>query len=252
MLSLAMKLTTALLTLLLVLLCTSAFGQNRRSAEEQKAGYTLLFNGKDLSGWSGDPRLWKVENGAIVGTTDGNPIQANTFLICEKPFSDFDLKADVKLRNHNSGIQFRSVQLPGPGWIVSGLQADFSEDGESLAWGNLYEERGRGRALMKTPDEGWQVGRKVYHKGDWNTFEIRAEGNRMRIWLNGAMTIDVTDDKAHSGVIALQLHRGDPMRVEFRNMRIKVLTAEDKSAAAAPRYRVVDFPVAFAAALAYE
>jgi len=218
----------------------ATFAQNRLSAEEQQAGYVLLFNGKDLSGWTGDPRLWKVENGVLVGTTDQTPIQENTFLIYEKPFSDFDLRAEVKLRNHNSGIQFRSTVQPGPGWIVGGYQADFSDAGERSAWGNFHEERGRKRTVMKTPDEGWQKGRTLYHKGDWNEIEVRAEGERMRIWLNGSMTIDLTDDKAKSGLIALQLHSGQPMRVEFRNIRIKDLAGAAGQAGA--RYRVVDFP----------
>ncbi len=186
-------------------------------------GWIDLFNGRNLDGWDGDPALWSVHDGAIVGTTDGHPIQANTFLIYKQPFADFILTAQVKLRNHNSGIQFRSVQLPGPGWICSGYQADFSEAGDRSAWGNFYEERGRGRNVMKTPDEGWQIGRRIYHKGDWNDVEIFAQGNRIRLKLNGVQTIDTTDDKAASGIIAIQLHMGEPMRVEARNIRLKVL-----------------------------
>src|SRR5207249_7945193 len=82
-------------------------------------GYTPLFNGKTLDGWDGDPVLWSVQDGAIVGSSDGHPFKVNTFLIYKKRnFSDFILKASIKLRNHTSGIQFRSEQLPGPGWIV--------------------------------------------------------------------------------------------------------------------------------------
>lgn len=183
-----------------------------------------LFNGRNLEGWEGDPQVWRVENGVIVGSTDNHPVQQNTFLIYQKPFSDFLLKAEVRLRNHNSGIHFRSAVLPGPGWVVTGYQADCSEAGpEKSAWGNFYEERGRGRAVMKTPDQGWQIGRKVYRQGDWNEYEILAQGRRIRLTLNGAVTIDTTDDKAATGIIALQLHAGPPMRVEFRNLRIQTL-----------------------------
>jgi hypothetical protein len=209
----------------LLLSLAAAFAQNRLTGEERREGYVLLFNGKDLAGWTGDPRLWKVENGILLGSTDGNPISQNTFLIYDKPFADFDLKADVRLRNGNSGIQLRSAAQPGPGWVVTGYQADFSEDGERSAWGNFYEEKGRGRGVMSTPDQGWQIGRRLYRKGDWNSIEVRAEGPRMRIWVNGGLTIDLTDDKARSGVIALQVHRGDPMRVEFRNFRLKPLAS---------------------------
>jgi hypothetical protein len=187
-------------------------------------GFVSLFNGRDLDGWEGDPAVWRVENGVLVGSSDGHPIAQNTFLIYKKPFSDFILKAEVRLRNHNSGIQFRSRQLPGPGWIVTGYQADLSEAGpEKSAWGNFYEERGRGRAVMPTPDAGWRVGRKVYRSNDWNEYEVLAQGKRIRLTLNGTVTIDTTDDQASSGIIALQLHAGAPMRVEFRNLRLRIL-----------------------------
>lgn len=186
-------------------------------------GFQPLFNGRDLTGWEGDPELWSVENGAIVGSTDRKAAAQNTFLVCEKPFADFILRADVRLRNHNSGIQFRSRLLDGPGWIVTGYQADFSEAGDRSAWGNFYEEKGRGRGVMKTPDEGWRIGRRLYHRGDWNTYEILAQGQRIRLTLNGAVTVDTRDDRASNGVIAIQLHAGEPMRVEVRNIRIKPL-----------------------------
>ncbi|MBI3698209.1 MAG: DUF1080 domain-containing protein, partial [Acidobacteria bacterium] len=98
-------------------------------------GYISLFNGHDLDGWQGDPALWTVQNGVLVGSTDGHPIKQNTFLIYKQPYADFILQADARLRNGNSGIQFRSSALPGPGWVVTGYQADFSEAGERSAWG---------------------------------------------------------------------------------------------------------------------
>ena len=186
-------------------------------------GFIPLFNGKNLDGWGGDPALWSVKDGVIVGTTDGHPIQQNTFLIYQRPYADFILKADVRLRNGNSGIQFRSTAVPGPGWVVTGYQADFSEAGDRSAWGNFYEEKGRGRGVMKTPDEGWRIGQKLVRKGGWNSYEILAQGHRIQIKLNGVVTIDTTDDKAPSGVIAIQLHMGEPMRVECRNIRLKPL-----------------------------
>ena len=198
---------------------------NRLTEQERKDGYILLFNGQDLDGWGGDPAVWSVKDGAIVGTTDHHPIQQNTFLIYQRPQSDFVLKAEVRLRNGNSGIQFRSTHLPGPGWIVSGYQADFSDAGDRSAWGNFYEERGRSRTIMKTPDEGWLKAKSVVRLKDWNEYEILADGKHIRLKLNGVVTIDATDDKASSGVIAIQLHSGDPMQVECRNIRLKRLNA---------------------------
>jgi hypothetical protein len=169
------------------------------AAQENKEGYISLFNGKNLDGWEGDPAVWSVRDGAIVGSTDGHAIKVNTFLIYQKKFSDFILQADARLRNHNSGIQFRSAQLPGPGWIVMGYQADISDAGDRSAWGNFYEERGRGRNVMKTPDEGWQKAKAVLRRGDWNTYEILAQGAHIKLTFNGVVTIDTQDDKAAEG-----------------------------------------------------
>lgn len=197
---------------------------NHLTQQEKKDGYTLMFNGKDLTGWEGDPALWSVQSDAIVGSSDGHPFKVNTFLIYKGTYRNFILKADIKLRNHNSGIQFRSVQLPGAGWMVKGLQADASEVGpEKSAWGNLYEERGRGRNIMKTPDQGWLIAKDIVHHQDWNSYEILADGDHIRLTFNGKVTIDVHDSNALSGIIALQMHAGEPMRVEFRNLRMKEL-----------------------------
>ena len=197
---------------------------NTLSVAEQKEGYTLLFNGKNLDGWDGDPALWSVEDGAIVGSSDRHPFTVNTFLVYKKRnFSNFILRGDIKLRNHNSGIQFRSELFPGPGWIVAGYQADASDVGDHSAWGNLYEERGRGRNIMKSQDEGWLKAKPVFHKGDWNSYEILAEGPHIRLTFNGVVTIDTQDTKASTGVIALQMHMGELMRVDFRNLKIRIL-----------------------------
>jgi hypothetical protein len=103
-----------------------------RGADQR--GWKELFDGKTLSGWDGDPRFWKVENGTIVGSTDEHTAPHNTFLIHKDPVSNFHLIAEVKLRNNNSGIQFRSERREN--WIVAGYQADFSEAGDRSAWGN--------------------------------------------------------------------------------------------------------------------
>ena len=202
----------------------SASGQPDQLTEAEVAdGYVLLFNGNSLENWDGDPRLWSVRDGAIVGSSDGHTVTVNTFLIHQERFSDFILRLDVRLRNGNSGIQFRSQHMPGPGWVVHGYQADLSDAGERSAWGNFYEEKGRGRGMMSTPDEGWQRAKGVVRSQDWNQYEIRAEGDSVRLTLNDKVTFEGTDDRATSGVIAIQLHSGPDMQVECRNIRIKPL-----------------------------
>jgi len=215
---------TRLIFLVLSAAATLAGSLNELTPQEKQDGYRLLFNGKSLDGWQGDPVRWTVKDGEIVGSSDGHPFKVNTFLIYKGTFRNFILKADIKLRNHNSGIQFRSEQLNGEGWMVRGYQADASEVGdEKSAWGNLYEERLRGRNAMKTPDEGWVIANSLLHRGDWNTYEILAEGDHIRLTFNGTVTIDMHDSASASGIIALQLHAGPEMQVEFRNLKIKEL-----------------------------
>jgi hypothetical protein len=202
----------------------AAAPNNQLTLQEKKEGYKLLFNGKNLDGWEGDPVRWTVSDGEIIGSSDGHPFKVNTFLIKKGTYKNFILKGDIKLRNHNSGIQFRSEQLPGEGWMVRGYQADASEvDDQKSAWGNLYEERLRGRNAMKTQDEGWLIAKPLVHHGDWNTYEILADGDHIRLTFNGVVTIDMHDKASSSGIIALQLHAGPEMRVEFRNLKIKEL-----------------------------
>jgi hypothetical protein len=188
---------------------------------EEPAGFVPLFNGKDLTGWEGDPRVWSVRDGAIVGSTDNASVEQNTFLVYKQPYADFVLRFEIKLRDGNSGVQFRSTRQSS--FVVSGLQADASDAGDRSAWGNLYEERGRGRGLMRTQDEGWQKAKTVVRKGEWNRYEIFAKGRQVVLRLNGMETINQEVDKTGAGVIAIQLHRGPPMEVQLRNILLKPL-----------------------------
>ena len=188
-----------------------------RDAADQEAreGFRPLFNGRDLGGWDGDPRLWRVGDGVIVGSTEGVTLQSNSFLITRRSFGDFHLKAQVKLRNHNSGIQFRSEALPD--WGVRGLQADMAENNH---WGSVYDERGKRGILVN----GWNgKAEKAVRANDWNDYEILCDGDFIQLRVNGVVTAELRDTARMSGVIALQLHRGPAMEAQFRNLRIKVL-----------------------------
>jgi len=199
-----MKLFTALLVI-----CSCA-------AMAQESGFKPLFDGKTLKGWDGDPKLWSVQNGEILGSTEGNKIAKNSFLIYrDQNFSDFVLRAQVKLRNHNSGVQFRSEALPE--WVVRGLQADMAEGNW---WGSIYDEKGT-RGVMVN---GWKgKAETVVKAGDWNDIEIYCKGDEIRITLNGLVTAELRDSAKLEGVLALQIHAGPPMEVRFRNIRIKTL-----------------------------
>jgi hypothetical protein len=150
-----------------------------------------------------------------VGSTEGVSLEHNEFLISKQKYANFILRVDMKLRNHNSGVQFRSQVHPE--WVVSGYQADAAENNY---WGCLYEERGQ-RGIMVN---SWkEKGEKVVKLNDWNTYEILCDGDHIQIKLNGTVTADLHDSASLDGVIALQLHRGPAMEAYFRNIEIKVL-----------------------------
>ncbi len=209
-------------------------------AGADEAGFVSMFNGKDLTGWEGDPKLWSVKDGNIVGqTTADNPLKTNTFLIWRagKP-GDFVLRLSFRIENHNSGVQYRSHEIEGVPYGMGGYQADILGDG-SLT-GIVYEERGRG-ILVKVgekvnikPDGKLDV---VGNTGDaakltagvklkdWNDYEVIAEGNHVIQKINGQVFSEFTDDQADKramdGLIGLQLHAGPPMKIEFKDLRVK-------------------------------
>ena len=200
---------------LLAGLAVAASPHNVLTEKEKDQGYELLFNGKNLLGWDGDPDLWSVKDGTLVGSTEGKDLSQNSFLITKEKFSDFILTADVKLRNHNTGIQFRSERLPE--FVIKGYQADAAQD---KWWGSLYGEK-TGRGVIV---DGWAgKGEKLVKTSDWNRYEIYCKGDHIKLSLNGVVTADLKDDMASEGVIALQVHRGPPMQVSFRNVKIKKL-----------------------------
>ena len=174
-----------------------------------------LFNGKDLTGWDGDPKLWSVENGEIVGKSPG--IKKNEFLRSQMIAGDFRLKLKVKLKpnKENSGVQFRSEALPDG--EMKGPQADVGAGW----WGKLYEESGRGLVWDKS-------GEKHVKVDDWNEYEIVAEGSRVRTWLNGQLCVDLDDPKlSRRGIFALQIHSGGAMEVRFKDVKLEVIAPRE-------------------------
>jgi uncharacterized protein (TIGR03067 family) len=227
------------------------------AAAANEEGFTPLFNGKDLAGWDGNFSLWSLKDGAIVGqTSEANSIKNNTFLIWTNgTVGDFELRCSFKIEPlndkgfANSGIQYRSKVLDPKGWVVGGYQADM-EAGKTYT-GILYEER-MTRGIMAARGEKvvWDKSceKKVsgslgssdelqaaIKQGDWNDYVIIAQGNHLQHFINGKQTVDVTDDceskRAMNGVLALQLHAGQPMKVQFRNLRMRAGSAAKESAA---------------------
>jgi hypothetical protein len=211
-----------------------------------------IFNGTDLTGWEGNKDLWSVQDGTITGITPPDPadpkkgiIKHNTFLVWKGgKVGDFTLTFQYRIEKGNSGVQYRSKELaPGAfGPIISGYQADF-EAGTTYS-GILYEERGRGilakrgeKTVIKAGPDGkkpvveqaGKVGDSAAIQAsikseDWNDYKIVAIGNHVQHFINGMQTIDVTDEDAANapkeGLLALQIHAGPPMKVQFKNFKL--------------------------------
>jgi hypothetical protein len=226
-----------------LVLAASGFAQNQVPALAE-TGFKPMFNGTSLSGWDGDPDFWRVENGEIIGETkaDHQPKQ-NTFLIWrESKPGDFEFKMQYKLTGAqaNSGLQYRSVELPDVAkWVLKGYQADI--DVAQTYTGQLYEERGRGfialRGQISYVPNGAKPGsigstgdsnelKGFIHADDWNDLHVIARGNTLIHIINGhVMSVTIDDDKAGrkmDGLIGIQLHRTTAaMKMEVKNVRLK-------------------------------
>ena len=208
------------------------------------AAFGPLFDGATLDGWEGDPKFWRVEDGAIVGqTTPDNPTPRNTFLIWRQGLvDDFELTLSYRLTGGNSGVQYRS--LDGGDFVVGGYQADFTSSPKFT--GILYEERGRGILTLRgqrmtiaadgTKIPGEPIGtaeelQQAIKVDDWNDVRVVARGHRLQHFINGRLMSETTDEQPDKrrleGVLALQLHAGPPMKLEARNIRLKRLRLAD-------------------------
>jgi putative heme-binding domain-containing protein len=243
----------------------------------QDQGWTPLFDGKTLDGWSGDKRYWRVENGLIVGeSTERNPLQTNTFLIYsgdnanDKPveFDNFELRLSYRIYSGNSGVQYRSFLLPGKDnlgnpilplgkpevknpWRVAGYQSEISFGGRSdgMAWGENFRQllafpgerttieqtvmiQRDGIDIPKAVVDGERFAERIEMQklintkaGEWNDLSITADGTKISHVINNGVVCEVIDEDPRyrrlSGLVALQLHWGKPMKVEFKNVRIR-------------------------------
>ena len=212
---------------------------------DAEEGFKPIFDGKTLNGWDGNPKFWRVEDGAITGqTTKDNPTKGNTFIIWRQgKLEDFELRLEYRVFGGNSGIQYRSWEEPEKWgkWVVGGYQADL---GDPFGWwgGALYEERQRGflglRGNKSVVGENHKPkivakfadSKKLesYVKNeDWNEYHIIAKGNHFIHKINGHLMVDITDEDASmrrsGGILAFQVHQGPPMKVQFRNIRLKRL-----------------------------
>ncbi len=236
-------------------------GETAQAAEvpEQEEGFVPIFNGKSLEGWSGDTTYWKVEDGSLVGqVTPTTLLKQNTFIIWQggQP-ADFELKGEFRIAAAgNSGINYRSTAVEGVPFALKGYQADI--DGKNNYTGQNYEERGRTtlayrgqKVAIQSQDDptaslsdniksnAWTGATVTESLGesdalknqikaeDWNEIHLVVKGNRMQHFVNGVLMSDVTDNdttnRKLAGTLGVQVHVGPPMKVEYRNLRLKQL-----------------------------
>jgi hypothetical protein len=227
--------------------------------KKSKDGFVSIFDGKTLKGWKGDPTYWRVEDGTLTGEiTPSTLLKTNSFIVWQggQP-GDFELKGDFKITEAgNSGINYRSDQLTDIPYALRGYQADI--DGKINYTGQNYEERKRATLAYrgeistinayndaptleavraKVAKNNWtnrtvtgSLGaadelKNSIKKEDWNTFHIIAKGNRLQHYINGKLMSDVTDNDTvngmKKGLLGVQVHVGPPMKVQYRDLRIK-------------------------------
>ncbi len=246
-----------ILSALTFLGCASGNNQQQaESSEKQDDEFTEIFDGVSLAGWRGDSSLWRVEDGAIVGEIlPGKELEKNSFIIWEggRP-GDFELVAEYRLTGPgNSGFNYRSEELPDIPFALRGYQADI--DAANTYTGQNYEERGRtilalpGQKVRLPPVDGeisdyakrnvWTATEQLeplgdpdslkthIKSGDWNELRIVAKGNHLQHYINGVLMSDVTDDDEKNrkldGLLGFQVHVGPPMKIAFKNIRLKNL-----------------------------
>lgn len=193
-------------------------------ADEPESGFQPLFDGKSLAGWEGNEKVFRVRDGAIVAGSLEAPIAHNEFLATTERYGDFELRLDAKLvgKGENAGVQFRSERIKDH-FEVIGYQCDMGMAQGKSIWGALYDESRRKKFLAQGDHD--ELAKKV-KADDWNALVIRCQGPRIQIWVNGLATVDYTetdDEAARSGILALQIHGGQPAEASYRNIRLKRL-----------------------------
>lgn len=228
-------------------------------SSQKASGFVQIFDGKTLNGWEGDPTYWRVENGSLVGEiTPSTLLKTNSFIIWRggRP-ADFELTLEFKItKAGNSGINYRSVELADVPHALKGYQADI--DGANRYTGQNYEERARTtlayrgekatvNALQNSSDSlrthiksnAWlertvtgSLGtsddlQKKIKQEDWNTCRLVIKGNHLQHYINGILMSDVTDNdtmnRKSEGLLGVQVHVGPPMKVEYRNVKLRQL-----------------------------
>jgi len=215
---------------------------------DDNTGFVPIFDGKTMNGWDGDTTFWRVENGEIIGeTTPEKVVKLNNFLIWRGgTVRDFELKVEFRMNGTNSGIQYRSSELPNIGkWVLKGYQADM--DFTEGYVGNVHDERGRaptgeGHVVLSKRGQVTRIVdgprykvvgtigdstllRGVMNVNGWNQYHIIARGPVLMQFVNGQlMAVALDEDSQHfaaEGLLGFQMHVGPPFKIEYRNVLLR-------------------------------
>lgn len=201
--------------LIAISFCTSV-----AKADDAKADWTPLFDGRTFDGWNGNLDWFRIEDGAIVAGTLDRPIPRNEFLATDAEYGDFELKLKFKLLGKftNAGVQVRSRRIPDDSEMI-GYQADLGNGW----WGSLYDESRRRKMLAQADEKGLN---EVLLRDDWNEYRIRCQGRRVQLWINDHQTVDYTEpDESleQRGLIGLQIHAGGPSEAWYKDIVLRKL-----------------------------
>lgn len=226
-----------------IMSCGNTSDTTATEAAAEDTAFTQIFDGKTFTGWEADTAVWRIEDGSFVGeVTPEKQIKTNSFLIwrADQP-ADFEFKAEYRIsKGGNSGVQYRSEEVPDIKYAVKGYQADI--DGENTYTGQNYEERGRGFLAMRGQRAVLETGKppiisadsvgnsdslKTQIKADWNEIHLVVKGNNMKHYINGVLMSETTDNDTvnakSSGLLAIQVHVSERMKVEYRALRLRKL-----------------------------
>ncbi len=249
------------ISFLLVLVIAFTSCKSSKNNSDNTNEFQSIFNGKNLEGWKGDAKYWSVKEGVLTGeVTPETILKRNSFIIYEKEqFQNFELQLEYKISiSGNSGVNYRSEKIPNKPFALRGYQSDI--DGKNKYTGQNYEEKKRttlayiGEKVIIEPMPGsipsnnirknvkrncWQTRNVVASLGDkkelkasiknndWNTIHIIVKGNHMQHFVNGVLMSDVTDldiqNSSKTGFIGVQVHTGPPMKVEYKNIKLKMI-----------------------------
>lgn len=252
-----------LIVAILIFLIFTGCSSRQNLSESMEDEVLILFDGETLDGWEGDPTYWKVEDGNLVGeVTSSTLLDKNSFIIWQGDIpSDFELTVEYRVSPEgNSGINYRSELVEGVENALRGYQADL--DGANRYTGSNYEERRRTtlasqgeRTVLPDIEDAENLEELVTRNrwsaavveeslgdpdsldthikdGDWNEYRIVAQGNHLQHYVNGVLMSDVTDNdtinQRFDGQLGVQVHVGPPMKIEYRNFRVRGLSVEEE------------------------